>query len=76
VAFPGGAAEGVPSTEPTTGFFLLSFFVDDVDGILGRLAAADLGGAPRRIEVPGPTGPVTMVTVRDPDGVVIELIAR
>ena len=28
----------------------------------------------RRIEVPSPDGPVPMVTVRDPDGVLVEII--
>ena len=54
------------------GFFLLSFTVD-VDAVLGRLSS--LGVSPEgRIEQPSPTGTVAMATVRDPDGVLVELI--
>src|SRR5438105_11774434 len=54
------------------GFELLSLFVGDVDETLAKLgpAAKEL----RRIEVPSPEGPVPMVTVRDPDGVLVEII--
>jgi catechol 2,3-dioxygenase-like lactoylglutathione lyase family enzyme len=54
------------------GFELLSLFVADVDEVLVKLGddAAEL----RRIEVPSPDGPVPMVTVRDPDGVLVEII--
>ena len=62
-----------PSRPPRSGFFLLSFFVD-VDATLDRLDALGLGGTPRRVEQPGPSGPVAMATVRDPDGLVVELI--
>ena len=58
---------------PQSGFFLLSFFVD-VDETLARLAAVGLDGPVRRIRVPGPGGDVEMATVRDPDGVLVELI--
>ena len=58
---------------PRSGFFLLSFFVD-VDETLARLAAVGLDGPVRRIRVPGPGGDVEMATVRDPDGVLVELI--
>jgi len=58
---------------PSVGFFLLSLFVD-VEATLGRLAA--LGVEPEgRITLPGPRGPVAMATVRDPDGVLVELIS-
>ncbi len=60
-----------PATGP--GFFLLSCYVD-VDAVLDRLRALDLGGEPRRIVVPGPGGDVQMATVVDPDGVLVELI--
>jgi catechol 2,3-dioxygenase-like lactoylglutathione lyase family enzyme len=73
VVFDGGAAPGVPTTASSAGFFLLSFFVD-VDATVARLKALGLGGEPRRIEQPGPGGPVSMATVRDPDGVLVELI--
>jgi glyoxylase I family protein len=54
------------------GFELLSLFVGDVDDTLSKLgdAAVEL----RRIEVDSPDGPVPMVTVRDPDGVLVEII--
>jgi catechol 2,3-dioxygenase-like lactoylglutathione lyase family enzyme len=60
---------------PRSGFFLLSFFVD-VDETLARLAAVGLDRPARRIRVPGPGGDVEMATVRDPDGVLVELIGR
>lgn len=58
--------DGVPP-----GFFLLSVFVPDVDA-----AVAALGTDPvRRIDVPGPNGQsVAMATIRDPDGVMVELV--
>lgn len=75
VEFPGGMAEGAGSgPAPQLGFFLLSFYVD-VDATLARLAAMGLGGEPRRIEVQGMGGAgVPMAVVRDPDGVLVELI--
>ena len=71
VAGDGGAA--ATAAPPRPGFFLLSFFVD-VDATLERLAAAGLDEPPRRIRVPGPGGDVEMATVRDPDGVLVELV--
>ena len=73
VTFDAGADPGPPTGAPATGFFLLSFFVA-VDDTLARLRDLGLGGTPRRVEQPGPQGPVTMATVRDPDGVLVELI--
>jgi glyoxylase I family protein len=78
VAFDGGAAPAEPSAnepvaEPTEGFFLLSFYVGDVGEALERLAGLGLGGDVRRIELPAGVG---MATVRDPDGVLVELIGR
>jgi catechol 2,3-dioxygenase-like lactoylglutathione lyase family enzyme len=67
---PSGAA--LPSTADP-GFLLLSFFVD-VDATLARLAKLGFDAPPRRVEVPGPRAPVAMATVRDPDGVLIELV--
>ena len=64
-----GAEERVP---PPSGFFLLSFFVD-VDATLERLARLGHTGV-RRIEQPGPRGDVSMATLLDPDGVLVELI--
>ncbi|MCU1450590.1 MAG: hypothetical protein JWP02_2760 [Acidimicrobiales bacterium] len=54
------------------GFELLSLFVADVDEVLTKLG--DDAQELRRIEVPSPDGPVPMVTVRDPDGVLVEII--
>jgi len=54
------------------GFELLSLFVGDVDETLAKLGPA--AKKLRRIEVPSPDGPVPMVTVRDPDGVLVEII--
>jgi catechol 2,3-dioxygenase-like lactoylglutathione lyase family enzyme len=58
---------------PRPGFFLLSFFVD-VDATLHRLASVGLDGSARRIRVRGQGGDVEMATVRDPDGVLVELV--
>lgn len=68
-----GDGDAIPAGPPAQGFFLLSFFVD-VDEVLGRLVALGLAADVRRIEQPGPAGPVAMATVRDPDGVLVELI--
>ncbi|MBV8982685.1 MAG: VOC family protein [Acidimicrobiia bacterium] len=54
------------------GFELLSLFVGDVDEALAKLG--DDAKELRRIEVESPQGPVPMVTVRDPDGVLVEII--
>jgi catechol 2,3-dioxygenase-like lactoylglutathione lyase family enzyme len=54
---------------PTTGFFLVSVYLD-VEATLARLAELGVGGEPRRIEVRG----VAMAVVRDPNGVRVELI--
>lgn len=54
---------------PRSGFLLLSVFTD-VAAALGRLADLGLGGPPRRVEVSG----VAMAVVRDPDGVLVELV--
>jgi catechol 2,3-dioxygenase-like lactoylglutathione lyase family enzyme len=70
----GGGSEDAPAATPARpGFFLLSFFVD-VEATLARLAALGLDTPARRIRVPGPGGDVEMATVRDPDGVLVELI--
>jgi len=54
------------------GFELLSLFVGYVDEALANLGAD--AKELRRIEVTSPDGPVPMVTVRDPDGVLVEII--
>ena len=63
---------GAPSPAPTTGFFLLSFFVA-LEETVGRLDALGFGPIVR-IDQPAPHGSVAMATVRDPDGVLVELI--
>ncbi len=65
----GAVAEGTPSDTPTTGFFLISVYLD-LEAALRRLADLELGGTPRRITVSG----VSMAVVRDPNGVRVELI--
>ncbi len=67
-----GAAPGPPPAAPQTGLFMMSFFVD-VEATLSRLAALGLGGTPRHITQPTPSGPLTIATVRDPDGVLVLL---
>lgn len=67
---PGPAVDAGP---PDSGFFLLSFFVD-VDATLRRLRELGLEERTRRIDQPGPRGPIPMATVHDPDGVLVELI--
>jgi len=61
-----GPTEAAP---PRGGFLLLSVFTD-VTAALDRLAALGLGGPPRWVEVSG----VAMAVVRDPDGVLVELV--
>jgi catechol 2,3-dioxygenase-like lactoylglutathione lyase family enzyme len=70
--FDGDVPAGPPPSPPRTGFFLLSFFVD-VEAALSRLSALGLGGPARRIVQSTPNGPVTLATVRDPDGLLILL---
>ena len=76
VAFDGDSVER-PKTAAReasqVGFFLLSFFVD-VDETLTRLTKLGFDSPASRILVPGPEGDVEMATVRDPDGVLVELV--
>jgi len=77
VSFEGMPDVAAAPDEPAVGFFLLSFYVGDVDAVLARLRDLGLGGEPRRIALPAPDGAsVAMATVRDPDGVLVELIGR
>ena len=69
----GDAGSGVAPAPPAAGFFLLSFFVD-VPDTLARLDTLGLDAGARRIRVRGPGGDVEMATVRDPDGVLVELV--
>jgi catechol 2,3-dioxygenase-like lactoylglutathione lyase family enzyme len=62
-------ADGARGQAASTGFLLLSI-VTDLPATLDRLAALGVGGEPRRIEVAG----VAMAVVRDPDGVLVELV--
>ncbi len=59
----------VESAPPRSGFLLLSVFID-VTATLDRLAGLGLGGVPRRVDVSG----VAMAVVRDPNGVLVELV--
>lgn len=59
-----------PATNARAAGFLLVSIMTDVDSALDRLTGLGLGGEPRRIEVAG----VSMCTVVDPNGVVVELI--
>ena len=70
--FDGEVQTGSRPSPPTTGFFLLSFFVN-VESTLQRLAELKLGGSPRRVEQRGPNGPISIATVCDPDGISILL---
>ena len=61
-----------PPEQPRVGFFLISFYVD-FDAVTKRLE--DLGyPLHRQIEIAGRHGQARMGTVRDPDGVLVELI--
>src|ERR1700730_6358367 len=70
--FDGGAEPAPKDRPPANGFFLVSLYVD-VESTLARLEA--FGVEPEgETEVPSPNGQVLMATVRDPDGVLVELI--
>ncbi len=69
VSFGTEPARGRSPDAPVEGFFLLSVNCH-VDATLARLAELGLGGEPRRISAYG----VTMVVVREPSGVRVELI--
>jgi glyoxylase I family protein len=72
-AFTGGDISTGPSLgAPTTGLLMLSFFVD-VEATLDKLAGLALGGPPRRVIQAASQGPITIATVRDPDGVLVLL---
>jgi len=74
VAFQGGLPDGAAPAPPANGFFLLSFYVD-LEATLERLGRLERPVGPvRRIEQAGLRGPVQMATLRDPDGVLVELI--
>ena len=73
VTFGAHAGDPPRPVPPHPGFFLLSFFVD-VEAAVARLATLGLDDQVRRITLPGPGGDVDMVTLRDPDGVLVELV--
>ncbi len=70
-------ANAAASASFVAGFFLLSFYVDDINDTVARLDGLGVLRDLRRITVPGarPDARVDMATVRDPDGVLVELIA-
>jgi catechol 2,3-dioxygenase-like lactoylglutathione lyase family enzyme len=72
-AFIGGVVptSRLPS-HPTSGFFLLSYFVD-VEATIQRLADLGFGDPPRRVVQATANGDSTIALVRDPDGVRILL---
>jgi glyoxylase I family protein len=72
VSFDAAAPVAPAPLTTGAGFFLLSFYVE-VDEVLDRLTTLGFGPA-RRLEQPAPTGPVSMASLLDPDGVRIELV--
>jgi catechol 2,3-dioxygenase-like lactoylglutathione lyase family enzyme len=58
-----------PVDGPAEGFFLLSLYAD-LDTVLPRLATLGVGGSP----VVEAVGPVRLAVVRDPNGVLVELM--
>jgi glyoxylase I family protein len=71
--FEGGSDPAPAFDAPVCGMFLVSFLGIDVDAVLERLDA--LGYAPvGRIEGTIPTATFDLATVRDPDGVLVELV--
>jgi catechol 2,3-dioxygenase-like lactoylglutathione lyase family enzyme len=71
VAFDSFAETPTPSATPSVGFFLLSLYAD-LEATLPRLAALGVGGVPVRILLED--SGVHMAVVRDPNGVLVELI--
>jgi catechol 2,3-dioxygenase-like lactoylglutathione lyase family enzyme len=73
IEFPGEQLlASVSHSSPVTGLFQLSFFVD-VEATLNRLADLGLGGRPSRVTQSTTSGPLSLATVRDPDGVLVLL---
>lgn len=70
--YEGDVEAGPPSSPQRSGFLMLSFFAD-VEATLDRLASLGLGGSPRRVTQQTPRGPITIATVRDPDGLLVLL---
>jgi glyoxylase I family protein len=59
---------GSSPSHPTTGFFMLSYWVD-VEATLTRLADLGVCGPMRRVTQATPNGDITIAVVRDPDDV-------
>jgi catechol 2,3-dioxygenase-like lactoylglutathione lyase family enzyme len=72
VSFNGGEPGAGERPGPNTGFLLISFYLD-VDACLERLRALGFDQIERVLH-DGGQGEVLMASVRDPDGVLIELI--
>jgi catechol 2,3-dioxygenase-like lactoylglutathione lyase family enzyme len=70
------AGRSAASPEIVTGFFLLSFYVGDVDETIERLEQLELCREPRRAKVGKGEHAFTVGTVRDPDGTLIELVGQ
>ena len=71
--FEGGADPAPAAGPPTHGFLLVSFLNVDVEATLRRLG--ELGYQPvGRIDGRSPAATFDMATVRDPDGVLVELV--
>jgi len=70
VELPSGVGARQTPAPPAEGFLLVSLFTD-LDATLDRLVALGLGGEPRRITAYGSVG---MACVRDPSGVLVELV--
>lgn len=62
------------STELSTGFFLLSFYVDDVAATIARLEGLAVADDVKTSTVGQGESAFTVATVRDPDGSLIELV--
>jgi catechol 2,3-dioxygenase-like lactoylglutathione lyase family enzyme len=59
---------GESRRHPTTGFFMLSYWVD-VEATLARIADLGVGGPVRQVTQTTPNGDVAIAVLRDPDGV-------
>ncbi len=76
VVFPDDSAGGrrQAATELVNGFFLMSFYVSDVDATIARLEELGVANDVRTTTIGDGDGSFTVGTVRDPDGVLIELV--
>ncbi|OJZ76018.1 hypothetical protein BRW65_00750 [Mycobacterium paraffinicum] len=76
VVFPGDNAGGRGQSAPgiLDGFFLLSFYVCDVEATIARLQGLGVANDVRTTTIGEGESSFTVGTVRDPDGVLIELV--